>query len=311
MITGAGGGTAGTGSQGPTGPQGFTGNQGVTGPQGFTGNQGVTGPQGPTGFSFTWQGTYATSSTYSFYNVVEYNGSSYISLGTSSPGLTPSTVTQSWNLMVSKGDTGPQGVTGSDGPNSVRLSFGASASTNPSATGSFNISGGFSFSTAQSLYFNSTALSSSAVYDINGYGLYTWLNNIYTDINSQKTITTQISEIGNPSNYGIYTVTSIATPSPRWTWNLSFVSGGGTFSANKIYTISEVSGGPIGSQGRTGPQGFTGSQGTTGPQGFTGNQGFTGPQGRTGNQGPTGPAGSGGGSTASTAGGLLYLFYNY
>ena len=71
-----------------------------------------TGPQGPTGFSFTWQGTYATSSTYSQYNVVEYNGSSYISLGTSSPGLTPSTVTQSWNLMASKGATGPVGSTG-------------------------------------------------------------------------------------------------------------------------------------------------------------------------------------------------------
>lgn len=71
-----------------------------------------TGPQGPTGFSFTWQGAYATSSTYSQYNVIEYDGSSYISLGTSSPGLTPSTVTQSWNLMASKGATGAVGSTG-------------------------------------------------------------------------------------------------------------------------------------------------------------------------------------------------------
>jgi hypothetical protein len=71
-----------------------------------------TGPQGPTGVSFTWQGTYATSSTYSLYNVIEYEGSSYISLGTSSPGLTPSTITQSWALMASKGTTGPQGPTG-------------------------------------------------------------------------------------------------------------------------------------------------------------------------------------------------------
>jgi len=68
-----------------------------------------TGPQGPTGFSFTWQGTYGTSSTYSLYNVVEYLGSSYISLGTSSPGLTPSTITQSWGLMVSKGADGATG----------------------------------------------------------------------------------------------------------------------------------------------------------------------------------------------------------
>jgi len=71
-----------------------------------------TGPQGPTGTSFVWQGTYATSSTYSLYNVVEYSGSSYISLGTASPGLTPSTVTQSWNLLASKGSDGATGSTG-------------------------------------------------------------------------------------------------------------------------------------------------------------------------------------------------------
>lgn len=68
-----------------------------------------TGPQGPTGFSFVWQGAFTASSTYSFYNVVEYDGSSYISLGTSSPGLTPSTITQSWGLMASKGADGATG----------------------------------------------------------------------------------------------------------------------------------------------------------------------------------------------------------
>lgn len=75
-----------------------------------------TGPQGPTGSSFVWQGSYTQSLTYSLYNVVEYDGSSYISLGTASPGLTPSSVTQSWSLMASKGQTGPQGITGPQGP---------------------------------------------------------------------------------------------------------------------------------------------------------------------------------------------------
>jgi hypothetical protein len=69
-----------------------------------------TGPQGPTGTSFVWQGTYTQSSTYSLYNVVEYSGSSYISLGTASPGLTPSSVTQSWNLLASKGANGATGT---------------------------------------------------------------------------------------------------------------------------------------------------------------------------------------------------------
>jgi hypothetical protein len=70
-----------------------------------------TGPQGPTGISFVWRGSYATSSTYSFYNVVEYGGSSYISTGTNSPGITPSTGI-TWSLMAARGATGDAGVTG-------------------------------------------------------------------------------------------------------------------------------------------------------------------------------------------------------
>jgi len=70
-----------------------------------------TGPQGPTGTSFVWSGSYATSSTYSFYNVVEYLGSSYISTGTNSPGNTPS-FGPSWSLMVARGATGATGEPG-------------------------------------------------------------------------------------------------------------------------------------------------------------------------------------------------------
>jgi hypothetical protein len=75
-----------------------------------------TGPQGPTGTSFVWQNVYATSSTYTPYDVVQYDGSSYISITTSNIGNTPSTATMSWNLMASKGVTGPQGITGPQGP---------------------------------------------------------------------------------------------------------------------------------------------------------------------------------------------------
>ena len=70
-----------------------------------------TGPQGPTGTSFVWSGSYATSSTYSLYNVVEYGGSSYISIGTNSPGITPSTGL-TWSLMAARGATGDAGATG-------------------------------------------------------------------------------------------------------------------------------------------------------------------------------------------------------
>lgn len=213
LITGAGGGTAGTGSQGPTGPQGFTGNQGQTGPQGLTGSQGTTGPQGSTGPQ-----------------------------GRTGP----------------QGSTGSIGATGSDGPNTIRLVFGASATSNPSTGGTFNISGGFSFSSATTIYFNTPKT------DVNGSSINTWLGNIYTDFNSSKSITTQLSELGNSSNYGIYTVTNIGAPTPNWIWSVSFVSGNGTFSTDKTYGLSEVSGGARGSQGPTGNAGPTGSSGTVG-----------------------------------------------
>jgi len=99
------------------------------------------------------------------------------------------------------------------------------------------------------------------------------LNNSYTDVNtSKKTVTAQLTKVGDASNFVIYTITSVGVPSPYWRWTLSFVVGNGSLSTNSIYSLSQVSGG------------------ATGPQG---------------------PTGSGGGSTSSNAGGLLYLFYNY
>ena len=176
-----------------------------------------------------------------------------------------------------QGYTGPIGLTGSDGPNTIRLVFGASSSSHPSATGSFNISGGLSFSEANFLHFNSSGFLTNDIY---GNVLYPWLNNILTDFYAGRTITAQISEIGNASNYGIYTVVT-SSPSPFWIWSLTFVSGGGTFSTDKIYGISEVSGG---------------IRGVTGPQGPTG----AGTQGPIGPQGPTGSGGGGAGSTGIT-----------
>lgn len=69
-----------------------------------------TGPQGPTGTSFVWYGNYTTSSTYTTYDVINFDGSSYVSITSSNTGRTPSTATMSWNLMVSKGATGSTGT---------------------------------------------------------------------------------------------------------------------------------------------------------------------------------------------------------
>lgn len=69
------------------------------------------GPTGTTGTSINWSGIYSTSSTYNYYNAVNYEGSSYLLTTTSSIGQTPST-SADWKLMVAKGATGVTGVAG-------------------------------------------------------------------------------------------------------------------------------------------------------------------------------------------------------
>jgi hypothetical protein len=214
---GSGGGITGpTGETGPVGPTGETGPTGAAGETGPVGPTGETGPAGPTGETGPVGPTGET--------------------GPAGPtGFT--------------GETGPQGVGGSDGPNSIRLSFGASASSNPGATGSFNIEGGLSFSSATALIFNAPEPNNS--YDIYGSSIENWLTNILSDRTANKTTNAQISEVGNPSNYGIYIAYPV-TPTPNFLWTLTFVSGNGTFSADRIYTISAISSGV---QGPTGPTG--------------------------------------------------------
>ena len=107
-------------------PAGPTGPTGATGPQG---DQGSTGPQGPTGTGISWQGTWDNGTVYSFYNAVDYQGSSYIVTGHAgtTAGDSPAEAAV-WSLIAqsgTKGDTGPQGIQGPAGPT------GATGATGP------------------------------------------------------------------------------------------------------------------------------------------------------------------------------------
>jgi len=95
-------------------------------------------------------------------------------------------------------------------------------------------------------------------------------------------VTAQISEVGNPANYGIYTVTA-SSPSPYFIWGLTLVSGTGSMTTNGTYTISTVSGGRTGPTGATGSAGATGPTGPTGPTGAAGAAGSAGVDGNDGN----------------------------
>ena len=81
-------------------------------------NQGVQGPAGTNGTSFNWVGTYAAQDEYSINDVVQYGGSSYISVADNNQGHTPPS-TNWWELMVQAGSTGATGATGAQGPATV------------------------------------------------------------------------------------------------------------------------------------------------------------------------------------------------
>jgi hypothetical protein len=112
-ATGAGA-TGATGTQGPTGPGG--GATGATGPAGATGSPGgATGATGATGSVInSWKGLWAGLTAYAAGDIVEYAGSTYIAIASTTGDLPDSSPTK-WSLMAEMGFTGATGPAGATG----------------------------------------------------------------------------------------------------------------------------------------------------------------------------------------------------
>jgi hypothetical protein len=78
------------------------------------GLQGNIGPTGATGQGFNWRSNYNSMSTYNPYDVVYYNGSSYINI-LSCTNYQPDSNPTYWTIMTLAGQTGPQGSQGPQG----------------------------------------------------------------------------------------------------------------------------------------------------------------------------------------------------
>jgi collagen type VII alpha len=81
-------------------------------------SQGDQGDPGLDGAGFSWQGAWDIAAVYIQNQIVEFNGSSYISLQNANVGNNPFGATAYWHLLASKGvqgDTGPAGATGATG----------------------------------------------------------------------------------------------------------------------------------------------------------------------------------------------------
>jgi hypothetical protein len=126
--TGAAGPAGPTGAAGPVGPTGAVGPAGPAGASGPTGPTGVQGPVGAAGPGFQWKGSWDPQFQYASGDVVDHNGSSYVTMepvpGDEPPGT-------AWHLMAAAGRDGAAGATGPTGPQGADGLPGATGAVGP------------------------------------------------------------------------------------------------------------------------------------------------------------------------------------
>jgi len=85
--------------------------------------------------TFIWKGAWsADPTTYRIYDVVFYNGSSYVNTTGVNTSTYPNLDTDNWNLLASKGDAGAAGVAGATGPANTLTIGTVTAGTSASAS---------------------------------------------------------------------------------------------------------------------------------------------------------------------------------
>lgn len=234
----------------------LTGIEGPAGPKGDKGDTGATGPAGADGQGFNYMGTWIDDNEYHPYDVVAYEGSSFVCKNAVSGSNTPPpNDTTNWDIFASKGADGAKGEQGDPGPQGPTGPTGATGATGPQgisgATGATGATGPQGIQGPQG-----EKGADGASFVVSG---------------TVETVE-DLPPTGTPGE--AYFVGSVA-PRPVYVW-----------SANLSAWVNQ---GPLqGPQGEQGPQGPTGPTGATGPRGPEGPQG---PQGPTGAPGATGAGG--------------------
>jgi hypothetical protein len=118
------------------------------------GPQGPIGPTGPQGLSVNWAGVWDPMMNYFLYDMISYNGNSYIYIS-NTPGTsvtTPDVDTSKWELMTLniKGATGSPGSSGESGSSGTSGSSGESGSSGTSGSSGISGSSGTSGSSGES-----------------------------------------------------------------------------------------------------------------------------------------------------------------
>ena len=273
-ISGSNGAQGVSGSQGITGAQGITGSQGIQGIQGTQGTQGVSGQfvQGSQGAS-GGQGSAGQQGTQGAQGISGSNGTQ------GADGTQGAT-----GQLGTQGIQGGQGFTGGAGQNGTQGAQGATGTGTQGATGTQGSTGTsnafFNYksttgatsgapATGHILWNNATQTSATSISvndtDLNSNNIDVFLSNLSVG----STIVLQDQSV--QANYQSWLITSRTDNSTYWTYGVSYVGGGYTFTNNQdmLFILA------AGAQGAQGTQGTTG-QSIQGAQGFQGVQGVTG-----------------------------------
>jgi collagen type VII alpha len=277
-ATGGAGATGVTGAAGAMGPQGLvgaTGAIGAAGAPGVNGLNGATGAQGPagpagsgSGGGIAYQGMYQSGTNYAAGDVVEWAGSSWVSLMSSNAGNTPGLVAGIWGMLASVGAAGAVGATGANGVMGPQGLTGAGVQ---GATGAAGATGTTGAAGLPGLVYRG-AYDSTANYLMGD--VVVWAGSSWASLVGFNVGQTPGNTVGS---WGILTAQGPVG------------STGSTGVAGPVGAAGAL--GPVGPPGELGVQGAQGIPGQAGAQGIPGTTGALGLQGPMGPQGGAGPVG--------------------
>ncbi len=292
----------GSGAAGPAGPQGPAGATGAQGIQGETGATGATGPAGPqgemgpqgppgvpgTGGGITYQGPYDVGRSYAVGDVVQWGGSSWVSLVAGNLGSVPGNSGLMWGMLATAGAQGPTGAAGPQGPQGLSVQ-GPAGPAGPQGVAGATGATGSQGPQGESVQgpagpqgpagIAGPAGSPGLVYQ----GAYSSEGNYSLG----DVVVFQGSSYVSLTGFNVGQTPGL---SPAYWGVLTSQGPAGA-------TGAQGAAGPMGPQGLLGPVGPPGSTGAQGAQGIAGEAGaqgipgVTGAQGLQGPMGPTGPAG--------------------
>ena len=300
--------TGATGATGPAGPPGATGPQGPVGPSGPAGPAGAAGPQGPAAV-MNYQGLWSSLTAYPVNAVVNYAGSSFLSLISANKGNPPGLSAATWGLLAAAGQNGSTSTSTAGTQQSLTYQ-GTYASTTNYAFGDIILYQGSSFiSLLASNHGNTPGLAPTS------WGL---LAAAQPGPVGPPGPTGAVGPIGLQGNPGVVGPQGpIGATGPVGPIGPPGLTYQGAYHSTTNYALGDIvlwqgitytslissnhgnapditpqSWGVLATQGPAGPTGPQGPTGLTGPMGYQGLVGPPGPAGPTGPTGIQGPAGA-------------------